>query len=241
MKNLYFLIVSILFSLVLIMTTFFNIVKADLLNPEIYSIDESPFGTPYSTWIAKWWNWTAGIANSEHPRDFPERTCNISQTSKDVWFLPDILDGKIVRECEVPYGKAIFVPITTGEQGVAESEEFKGKPLSQVKNSIIEAASYCDNYNVERTAEMDGQKIQGLEGDSPYRTNTTELFNITWGENNIYDVIPQTAPAFAEGWFLFVKPLPVGDHVIKIHSKISNPSDVSCNYDGETEWKIKVK
>lgn len=223
------------------MTTFFNIVKADLLNPEIYSIDESPFGTPYSTWIAKWWNWTAGIANSEHPRDFPERTCNISQTSKDVWFLPDILDGKIVRECEVPYGKAIFVPITTGEQGVAESEEFKGKPLSQVKNSIIEAASYCDNYNVERTAEMDGQKIQGLEGDSPYRTNTTELFNITWGENNIYDVIPQTAPAFAEGWFLFLKPLPVGDHVIKIHSKISNPSDVSCNYDGETEWKIKVK
>jgi hypothetical protein len=240
--NRYFgIVLTSFFSGILIMTTSISNVQANSLNPGLYSIDESPYGIPYSTWIARWWNWTAGIANTEHPRDFPERTCNVSQTSKDVWYLPDILDGKIVRECEVPHGKAIFVPITTGEQGVAESEEFKGKPLSEIKNSIIQAASYCDNYNVERAAEIDGQKIQGLEGDSPYRTNTTELFNITWGENNIYDVKPQTAPAFAEGWFLFLKPLPQGDHVIKIHSKISNPSDVSCNYDGDTEWKIKVK
>jgi hypothetical protein len=231
----------IFFSQILIMTTLINNVQADTLNPGIYGIDESPFGTPYSTWIAKWWNWTSGIPNTEHPRDFAERTCNVSQTSKDVWFLPDILDGKIVRECEVPQGKAIFIPITTGEQNVAESEEFQGKPLSEVKDSLIKGASYCDNYNVERAAEIDGQKIKGLEGNSPYRTNTTDLFNITWGENNIYDVKPQTAPGFAEGWFLFVKPLPQGDHVIKIQSKISHPSDVSCNYDGETEWKIKVK
>ena len=232
--------IAVLFSPILIVTTFTN-VHANSLNPGLYSIDESPFGTPYSTWIAKWWNWTAGIPNTEHPRDFAERTCNVSQMSKDVWFLPDILNGKIVRECEVPHGKAIFIPITTGEQSVAESEEFKGKPLNELKNSLIKGASYCDNYNVERVAEIDGKKVQGLEGNSPYRTNTTEPFNLTWGENNIYDVKPQTSPAFAEGWFLFVKPLPQGDHTIKVLSKISNPTDVSCDYAGETDWKIKVK
>ena len=68
-----------------------------------------------------------------------------------------------------------------------------------------------------------------------------ELFNLTYGENNIYDVRPETSPAFAEGWFLFVKPLPQGDHTIKIHSKISNPTDVSCDYKGDTEWNLKIK
>jgi hypothetical protein len=232
--------IAVLFSPILVVTTYTN-VQANSLNPGLYSIDESPFGTPYSAWIARWFNWTSGISNTEHPRDFAERTCNVSQKWKDVWFLPDTLNGKIVRECEVPVGKAIFVPITTGWQGVADNEEFRGKPLNEIKDSIIKGAFYCDNYNVERSAELDGKKVQGLEGDTPYRTNTTGLFNLTYGQSNIYDIRPQTSPAFGEGWFLFVKPLPQGDHTIKIHSKISNPTDVSCDYQGDTQWNIKVK
>ena len=225
----------------IVIMTAINNVQADSLNPSLYAVDESPFGINYSTWIQRWLNWSAGISNTEHPRDYADRTCNVSQTWKEVWFLPDTLNGNIVRECEVPHGKAIFIPITTGWQSVAESEEFKGKPLNEIKNSLIKGASYCDDYNVVRSAEIDGQKVQGLEGNSPYRTNTTQLFNLTYGENNIYDVKPQTSPAFAEGWFLFLKPLPQGDHAIKIDSKISNPSDVSCGYEGHTQWKIKVK
>ena len=149
--NLYLgVFLTIFFSQILIMTTLISDVQAISLNPGIYSTDESPFGIPYSSWIARWWNWTAGISNTEHPRDFAERTCDVSQSWKDVWFLPDILNGKIVRECQVPAGKAIFIPITTGEQSVAESEEFRGKPLNEVKDSLIKGASYCDNYNTER-------------------------------------------------------------------------------------------
>jgi|SRR6188474_2380512 hypothetical protein len=233
--------VLLFFSQILMMASFTSTVKADSLNPGLYSIDESPFGTPYSTWIARWMNWTAGISNAEHPRDFAERTCNISQEWKDVWFLPDTLNGNIVRGCEVPHGKAIFIPITVGWQSVAENQEFRGRPVNEIRDSLIKGASYCDNFNIERVAEIDGRKVQGLEGGSPYRTNSTELFNLTYGENNIYDVRPETSPAFAEGWFLFVKPLPQGDHTIKIHSKISNPTDLSCDYKGDTEWNLKIK
>ena len=155
------------------MASFTSTVKADSLNPGLYSIDESPFSTPYSTWIARWMNWTAGISNAEHPRDFAERTCNISQEWKDVWFLPDTLNGNIVRGCEVPHGKAIFIPITVGWQSVAENQEFRGRPVNEIRDSLIKGASYCDNFNIERVAEIDGRKVQGLEGGSPYRTNST--------------------------------------------------------------------
>jgi hypothetical protein len=240
--NRYFgILLTIFFSQILIATTSINNVQANSSNPGLYSINETPFGTGYSTWIARWLNWSAGISNTEHPRDFADRTCNVSQTWKDVWFLPDTLNGNIVRECEVPFGKAIFIPVTTGWQSVAESPEFSGKPLNEIKDSLIKGASYCDDYNIVRVAEIDGKKVQGLEGNSPYRTNTTQLFNLTYGDNNIYDVKPGTTPAFAEGWFLFLKPLPQGDHTLKIDSKIKNPSDVSCDYEGHTVWKIKVK
>lgn len=233
--------VTLFFGSIMITTISTGTVRADSLNSGLYSTDESPFGTPYSTWIARWMNWTHGIPIADHPRDFAEGSCNVSQTSNDVWFLPDILAGNIVRECEVPIGKAIFVPITVGWQSQAENEEFKGKPLDEIKDQLVENAYYCNNHNVERAVEIDGQKIQGLEGDSPYRTNTTKVFNLGYGENNIYDVKgPVTSPAFAEGWFLFVKPLQQGDHTIKIHSKIANPTDVSCDYTGDTEWKIKI-
>jgi hypothetical protein len=240
--NRYFgILLTIFFSQILIVTTSINNVQANSSNPGLYSINETPFGTGYSTWIARWLNWSAGISNTEHPRDFADRTCNVSQTWKDVWFLPDTLNGNIVRECEVPFGKAVFIPVTTGWQSVAESPEFSGKPLNEIKDSLIKGASYCDDYNIVRVAEIDGKKVQGLEGNSPYRTNTTQLFNLTYGDNNIYDVKPGTTPAFAEGWFLFLKPLPQGDHTLKIDSKIKNPSDVSCDYEGHTVWKIKVK
>jgi hypothetical protein len=241
--NLYIgIFVYLFFSAILIFTSSPRSAQADTLNPNLYSIDESPFGISYSTWIASWMNWTHGISSEEHPRDMAERTCNVSQTWKDVWFLPDILAGNIIRECEVPFGKAIFVPITVGWQSQAESEEFQGRPVEEIEDELIKNAFYCNNHNVERAVEIDGKTIQGLEGDTPYRTNTTGLINLAYGENNIYDVKgPVVSPAFAEGWFLFVKPLPQGDHTIKIHSKIANPTDVSCDYEGDTEWNIRIK
>jgi hypothetical protein len=241
--HLYMGIFIFLFSCTIaILATSPTTVQADALNPDLYSINENPFGASYSTWIARWMNWTHGIPSEEHPRDFAERTCNVSQTWKDVWFLPDILAGNIVRQCEVPFGKAIFVPITVGWQSQAESEEFQGRPVEEIEDELIKNAFYCNDHNVERAVEIDGQKIQGLEGSNPYRTNTTGLINLSYGENNIYEVKgPIVSPAFAEGWFLFVKPLPEGDHTIKIHSKIANPTDVSCDYEGNTEWNIQIK
>lgn len=224
----------------LLLFTLFPHVSADSLNSELYSIDEHPFGVPYGTWIARWWNWTTGIPAGDHPRDIEEKPCNVNQKWDKVWFLPDVLDGKFVRNCEIPNGTAIFVPITTGEKSVAEDKDLVGKDPNMVKRDLIAGAYYCDNSNVERSAAVDGRRISGLEGNLPYRTNTSDVFNLSWNETNIYNVKPiEDRRAFAEGWFLFVKPLPQGNHTIDLHSKISH-TDGECNYDGTIRWNIKV-
>jgi hypothetical protein len=55
-----------------------------------------------------------GIPSAEHPRDhYTPSGCTINQ-SGPVWFLADLLSGKAERSCTIPAGKAILVPMLTG-------------------------------------------------------------------------------------------------------------------------------
>ena len=229
------------------MSSIVTYISADSLNQDLYSITESVSGVPYSTWIARWWNWTASIDKINHPRDVDTRSCNVSQIWDNVWFLPDRLSDELaspqtVRYCEIPHQKAIFLPVATGEIDSWSDPEFVNKTLNdEIRNKIISKTYDCDNHVIRRTAEIDGKKIIGFERDEPYRTNTSELFNISWKTNNIYSIDPGTGKAFAEGWFLFIKPLPPGDHVISYLYQILHPTNPDCNAYANIAWKIKSK
>src|SRR5688500_8092474 len=85
-------------------------------NFDIFTVGSSPYGTPYSEWVAKWWTWWVGIPIDKHlVKEYSDsERCSIMQNGP-VWFLPDIIpgQGKINYNCNVPLGKAILLPITT--------------------------------------------------------------------------------------------------------------------------------
>ena len=108
-----------------------NSAYADSLNPAVYSTQERPFGVPYQEWLAGWWNWTFGITEDEHPRDTASRSCNIHQNGP-VWYLPDPLNIEGTsnpRICDVPHGKAIFVPVVAGEVSTLEKPGYSDANL----------------------------------------------------------------------------------------------------------------
>ena len=103
---------TILISLLSSLTPF---IYADNINPGVFSRDSSPYGTPYGEWLSKWWQWNMQIPIADHPRDnYSPQKCTVSQNGS-VWFLPDILSGKEERTCTIPSGRAILVPLLTGE------------------------------------------------------------------------------------------------------------------------------
>ena len=59
-------------------------------------------------------------------------------------------------------------------------------------------------------------------------------------DDNIYNVKGGTGRAFGDGWYLFVKPLPVGEHKIHVGGAIDSP-DPNCNSNGDVTWTIRVK
>ena len=78
---------------------------------DIFKNDSTPYGSPYSNWIEKWWIWWDGIPDYKHPaKDYSNsERCSVMQDGP-VWFLPDVLPGtgNLNYHCNIPIGKAIF-------------------------------------------------------------------------------------------------------------------------------------
>jgi hypothetical protein len=230
--NIFLTMIGILCSLVFL-PILTNFAYSQGSNQTVYSTDSKPFGVSYQEWVARWWNWTQGIAADVHPRDDPNRSCNVDQNGP-VWFLPDPLNIESgSRICEVPVGKAIFVPVITGTISTLEKPGYTDAQL-------IKEALECDNYSNNRRAEVDGVSVNGLNDPVSYRTNSSHIFTVKIVNDNIYNIKGGTGNAFADGWFLFLKLLAPGEHKIHLAGKIDSP-DPNCNNSGEMNWIIHTK
>jgi len=66
------------------------------------------------------------------------------------------------------------------------------------------------------------------------------MFTVRIVDDNIYNIKEGTGRGFFDGWFLFVKPLAIGEHKIHVAGSIESP-DTNCNSSGDVNWIIRVK
>jgi hypothetical protein len=197
-------------------------------NSAVYPKNSTPYGVPYKDWIVRWWEWNVGVPTSQHPRDnYTAEKCTVNQNGS-VWFIPDILTGKEERTCTIPEGKAILVPLITGECDTSDSQ-------SQSDADIRQCSTAGDEYGA-ISATLDGQKIENLDN---YRT-ATDFFNITYVKDNIFDAPAGTYRGVADGFFVFLKPLPVGNHVLQVKSSVTNPTTPSYNFGSEAKYNLII-
>lgn len=196
----------------------------------LYSKDSSPYGISYGDWIATWWQWNIGIAPAQHPRDhFSPQTCTTDQAGP-VWLLPDILSGKEERTCTIPHGKAILVPLLTGM-----CDDDNTDPNVKTDEGLRNCAMAGNEYGV-LSASLDGSKLQDL---NQYRTQTS-FFNLTVPKDNFCNCVPGTFKTMADGFFVFLKSLPVGKHDLVLTTSVSNPITPSFNYAAEAVYHLII-
>ena len=220
----------LLFAISMVIVTSQNVLLAHAQgnNSTVYPKDSTPYGIPYKDWIVRWWQWNVGIPTSQHPRDnYTAEKCTVNQNGS-VWFIPDILTGKEERTCTIPEGKAILVPLITGECDTSDSQ-------SQSDADIRQCSTAGDEYGA-ISATLDGQKIENLDS---YRT-ATDFFNITYVKDNIFDIPAGTYRGVADGFFVFLKPLPVGNHVLQVKSSVTNPTTPSYNFGSEAKYNLII-
>src|SRR3974390_3206541 len=77
------------------------------------------YGKTYGQYAAEWWQWAFSIPTAIHPL-FEHGDCSTGQ-SGPVWFLGNsFVANNAVFSCNVPAGKALFLPIGNAEDSIIE-------------------------------------------------------------------------------------------------------------------------
>jgi len=187
----------------------------------IFTPEDMPYNKTYSDWAREWWQWHLSIPDVKennslaHPRDIysPEK-CSWNQSSSPVWFLPDgkdqpDLSNAEIRECIVPEGKALMVQIVGS--GCSTGEGLKND------QELLDCAVWV-LPTAEFSASVDGTEVMNTKSDPSDRDEFyVEPFktNLTYVGRNYYEVEPGTYDGMVAGYYLFVPPLPPGEHEIK--------------------------
>jgi hypothetical protein len=146
-------------------------------------------------WAARWWQWAFSFDRARSPiTDRTGEMC-VSRQAGEVWFLAGTYGTRRTeRHCKVPAGKTLFFPLinymTFRPQGSNES------CMGLAKH----AATMTDEPSA-LVLEVDGRRYEGLDA---HRLKTP-CFSLVEG---------QAEDAVADGYYVAVRPLTKGTHVL---------------------------
>ena len=207
-----------------------------------YQAYSKPFGLAYSEWTAKWWQWAYSIPKDVNPAyDDTGKYCSKGQ-SGPVWFLTGAYNHSVDRYCSIPAGKSILFTILNSECSFAEFPKLKTQQdLNRCSKEMQDAVIHLE-------ASIDGINIKDFR---QYRIQSP-LFNFTLPKNNILKLPPQTTQAVSDGNWVFLKSLPVGEHIIHFKGGLksinasgaaiakTNTTVTNYNFAGPYGWDYPV-
>ena len=189
----------------------------------VFPPDAQPFGLSYSQWTVRWWEWVLSIPSSANPAADNATTgagvfCGVGQQGP-VWNLAGVFSNLNpipvpTRTCSIPAGRAIFVPIINGECSTAEGN---GSTEAQLRSCAVSQLQPVDLVQ----AELDGVPIGDLD-DFAFQS---PQFTFWLPADNVIGVLgaPLTTPSVADGFFVMLKPLSVGNHTLHFKGGITGP------------------
>jgi hypothetical protein len=191
---------------------------------DIFEPVSSPYDVGYSEWTVRWWNWCLSqpkFTNPVNDRKRTDRNASNNQIYPFVWFLAGTTDGYAERECIVPLIRAILCPIINFEISTAEEPDLNTDEalLFRAKDEIDK----IENLNVI----IDGTRLSNLK---KFRVQSG-VFDVNLPQDNICGVKPGKTRAAAEGYWIFLKPLPKGMHTIQFSgSCLAGTINIGTNY-----------
>jgi hypothetical protein len=192
----------------------------------VFPPDSKPYNLTYSEWTAKWVQWEYSIPQEANPAvDDTGENCANSQ-SGPVWFLAGTFGGAVTRECTIPSDKGILTPIILG---LCDSAT---EPTLDTEEELRSCAKADQDLVIGKEITVDGVNIGNLDS---YRFQSP-LFNLTFPENNIAGVPPQTAKAVSDGFWVLLEPLSPGNHEIHFKAALGDPTTI-----GATNFALDVR
>lgn len=175
----------------------------------LFSETEKPYGRSYGAWTAKWWRWILSIPKSKNPLlDQTGENWMVDQPFSDVWFLAgnyrDFERKYPHRKIEMPAGRGILLPILNCEANPLEY------PKLHSYEDLINHVNHDVSTITRKTVSVNGISV------NPSRVQSDpQIFRVTLTSNNVFPIVNSgTTYASADGYWIFLKPLPIGRYNI---------------------------
>jgi hypothetical protein len=218
-----FLSSGIFLILVLSLVPFISFVQSQEVDL-IFPVNSSPYNVPFKDWTEKWWQWYVAIPKKHNPNmenalgeKYEPVDCSYLQDpASPVFFVPYVMKEKgqpaAEATCNIPEGKAVMMGIDNGWMDTGDPRT-KGYDAQKLASYVKESNIYPNEFDIT----LDGKPIP-LTNEDKYRV-LSDAFNITFPEvaspaDAMWDEPPGTYMAVADGWYLMLKPLPPGEHIL---------------------------
>lgn len=191
-------------------------------NSGVYPAGANPFGKSLGQWSVAYWQWALSIPYASNPwandatGDFAG-----AQQSGPVWFLGGSLGDSFVREFSMPAGKALFLPVHQWIFGATIFDcapSVPGVPcdVPTLRASAAGAADQVTHLEVY----VDGVAVDDL---FDYRVASPTSFDVTLPDGSVPTefgaglAAGTYGPHVSDGYYLMLKKLAVGTHVVFVH------------------------
>ncbi len=170
-----------------------------------------PHGHSYSEWAARWWEWALTQPASASPLvDETGASCERGQAGR-VWFLAGSLTSSpVTRECTVPNGTMLFVPIVNYVYCAFDSDP----PEQQTSEYVREQVAFVRDAASGLALTVDGRPVRDL---ATRYFETSTIFRVVLPEDNLFGLPAGMilAPCADAGYYVMLPPLPPGVHMVR--------------------------
>ena len=198
-----------------------------------FSKDEKPFGKSYGDWASEFWNkWIAKNIDQATPKPGGCLIVNDDYKSEPMVMLMETADvnSPPTQACQISSNQGIIVPLWVGwcdaggSPGVnltkCAKEENLGNIVSDVKVDGVPVAKLDVRQSVIPGSGLLDYKINSLTN---VTQSTSKVFTLTIPSNSVEipNNVAGTWQAASDGWWVFLKPLPAGQHTISYNVHVT--------------------
>ncbi len=242
---------TLLMTTILIITSSspLKILYASPAGIDFYSPSSPPPGVKsLEPLIAKWWNWRVALPSTT-ATNWPE--ClkgdgGIIGNNQSVVFLGDpataVAENVNARnqKCEISSSQLLYLTVYAGECSTGSKPNEGEYPNTKSPAALLECAQDANREMKLMQVKVDGQDVSS----KIVRQTTSQPFNFIVPPDNAFEwlapIVGGNNTSMAEHYYLFFKPLPVGDHIIDLHV-IRQPLQTNQPVENDVaKWNIRV-
>jgi hypothetical protein len=173
---------------------------------------------------AAWWQYVLAIPNdppgANPAADTTGANCGVDQAAGPFFFLTGNFtsNATVTRNCTVPAGKTLIIPIVNSECSTLESPPFYGSNEKELRACAAVGIDPVDLKTLQLT--IDGKQAPDLKN---YRAQSP-VYSFTLPANNILGLASGgTGFSVSDGFWAAVKPLSAGTHTVHFGGTIGSP------------------